>query len=583
MELLNKICIILFCILFFSWTFTELIKIIFTNRLNAKELYKNIKDNCKKKKVPKYLFRIVIINIILFSIYLVIGIVLVFLIFFMSLITLGGAAYIDAGSGGTFYEKLISFVYGYFNIFKYICYYIYLNIYMILIRLIYINILSHKMLKDRNNLYKYTNIEQPSINKKTNTKKSRLNLLSGLLIAIVICILPTSYIINNIINNKSIDLDDVAFPIMNTSTTMTPNWYFFHDDKLYVYDYNGVDGDQLYYSNLYANNKEVLISSEDLRFANIFMVYNDEMFYYTRYNRGIKKVNLKTGQIKNVIDNQYLYLMQDTLKDGKVLVNYQNNYTNNAHTFFAILDLRTGVISNEKKVKYATKQPYFYNKDTGKIYYIDSSNEKNNIYEDNRIIYTYEADNNLLGWKSNPNSNISDIVFIQDNYIFAIVANKIIKFDLSSYEILEEKRLEKSFLLLSSVRRGESRALGIEEGPAMTSLYPLFSIVDKTDNNSNKSNGSIYKFNSKTLCFEKIIEKSGGGFLQRYGDYFILQSDNETVIYNDKNGKYKIYNSANYSVENDHIYLMTYSGDFYRQKKDNLKFKIKKIFFEDIF
>lgn len=411
---------------------------------------------------------------------------------------------------------------------------------------------------------------------------SKNKISAAILIIILLCILfllTLSYSAKIVFNNTSIDLDDVVFPSMNIDVTMTPNWYFFHNDKLYVYDNNG---DNLYSTDLYANNKSIISSSEDLRYANILIVYNEEMFYYTEYNRGIKKINLRTGKITNVIDDKYLYLIPDTLKDGKVLVNYLNNYSGKSHAYFATLDLKTGLLSNEKKVNYATNQPYFYNTENNKIYYLDSYDNKNNIYEDNKIIYSYESDTNLSSWQTNINSNVLDLVFVQDNYLFAIICNKIIKFDLSDYSIIEEKELDNSFSLISSVREGGSRTLGIEEGPAATSLYPLFSVVNRTDSDSQKS--GIYKFNSTTLSFEKIIDKNtGNGFVQKYNNYFILQTDTQTIIYDTLNNKYKVFNSANYSVENDCIYLMTYKGDFYHQSSSYLEFKIKKLLLKDIF
>ena len=88
----------------------------------------------------------------------------------------------------------------------------------------------------------------------------------------------------------------------------------------------------------------------------------------------------------------------------------------------------------------------------------------------NRIIYTCEADNNLSGWKSNSNSNISDIVFVQDNYIFAVIANKIWFIKLCDNW---KKELDNTFSLISSVSEGCARSLGVEEGPATTSICPF--------------------------------------------------------------------------------------------------------------
>jgi len=590
MELLNQIFDIIFYILFFSWTFLKIRNVVLIKKMNYKEIYKNIKKDLICQKFSKGLFKIIIISIILFAIYLAIylaiGLLAGALALFMIFITLGGVAYVDTGSDSTFYDNLMSFVGNHFSLFKYIIYYIYLIVYTVLIRAIHINILSYKKLQNDvilNNVQPNVSKQSNTINLETNTltKKNSLILLSLFVILVVICICMLTSVPIKISNNKAIDLENVVFPSMNIAITMTPNWYFFNNDKLYVYDNHG---DEIYSTNILAKNKEILTASENLRYANIFMVYGDEMFYYTEYNRGIKKINLKTGEIKNVVDDKYLYLIPDTLNDGKVLVNYENNYAGKAHTFFAILDLKTGLLSNEKKINYATEQPYFYDLETEKIYYIDSSDETNHIYEDNKIIYTYEADNNLSGWKSNPNSNVSDLVFVQDNYIFAIIANKVIKIDKSNYTIIEEKEIDKSFSLISSVRGGGARTLGVEEGPAMTSTYPLFAIIDKYSSyDSVDKCGDIYQFDSETLSFEKIIEKNArGGFLQKYENYFILQTDNETVVYNDVNKKYKIYNSTNYSLEKGYIYLMTYTGDFYHQKENNLNFKIQKLLLKDI-
>jgi len=581
MIIIDNILAIILYTLFFSWIFLKIRNIVLIKKLNCKESSKSIKKDVKKQKLSKCLFKISIVAIIIFAIFVVIGLVAVGLAILMTFVTLGGIAYIDTGYDSTFYYNLMNFVMTY----QYIGYLIEFILYIVFIRAIYINIQCHKILKNSNILNTYIKEVTTESSNNINSKPKKHSIIWLIIISCIICIVAFLYFSNNNTNitknTNYVDLEDVVQPVMNNTTQMTTNWYFFHNDRLYVYDF--YNGDQFYSTNLSADNKNIISASEELRYANFFMIYNNEAFYYTEYNRGIKKINLSTGKISMVIDDKYLYLIPDTLNNGKVIVNYQNDYLNNAHTYFATLDLETGLLSNEKKIKYPANQPYFYHKDSNKIYYIDSNDGKNTIYEDNTIIYTYEADNNLVGWKSNIKSNISDTVFVQDNYIFAIIANKIVKFNLSNYEIIEEKELNDNFSLINSVRSGSGRTLGIEEEPAATSIYPLFAIVDKSDStNSNIKKDGVYKFNSTTLSFEKIMNNYEGGFLQKYGDYFIFQSSTKTTIYNDKLKKYKIYDSANYSVENNNIYLMTYTGDFYHQKFNNLKFEIKKIACYDV-
>lgn len=414
--------------------------------------------------------------------------------------------------------------------------------------------------------------------------KKSIKIIIGICVALIVFVLVFLKIkpFNNLVKNN-INLEKVVQPAMNNFVIMTPSWYFFHNDKIFVYDNHG---DQLYSANLMAKNKKVIVGSDNLRYADIFMVYENEVYYYTEYNRGIKRLNLSTGKITNVVDNKYLYLIPDTLEKGNVLVNYQNNYLDEAHTYFAKLDLKTGILSDEKTLKFPSEQPYFYSKVNNRIYYIVNEKGLNNIYEDNKIIYSYSADINLSGWRSNPNSNISDIVFVQDGYIFTIISNKIFKFDMTDYSIIELKKLDNCYDLISSVRQAGSRTLGMKDGPAMATTLenPLFSIVDKySSTDSSIFKGDVYKFNSNNLSFEKKATKDNrGGFVQKYDNYIILQTDIETVIYNEKTNKYKIYDSANYSVEDGYIYLMTYKGDFYDQQSSDLTFKIQKILLDDI-
>lgn len=556
MWLLNQIFAIIFYILFFCWLFFKLKNVILVKKLKCKDFYRNIKKDSKSTKVSKKLFKVFLSLTILFGIYLVIGLISGIFAGIMVFITLGGAAFVDTGADPTFYNNFMNFVGKYFSLLKYIAYYLYLIVYIWLVRAIYINNLTHKELSNKPIPIEKVNEKQDD-SKKYNKRNSIILLIMGIIIITALTTLIVSgTLFNNKISSSSIDLEDVVQPSMNISGIMTPSWYLFHNDKLFVYDNHG---DQLYSTNLLGSNKKVLASSDNLKYANMFMVYNNEMYYYTEYNRGIKKINLDNGEIKNVIDNKYFYLIPDTLNDNKVLVNYLNDYSGKSHGYLATLDLQTGLLENERKLNFSSH--YYYDINNDNVYYI--SDDK--IYVNNNEIYSFK----------DTMYNINDFVFVQDNYIFTIIDNKIIKIDPIQHSIIEEKELDKSmksFWLLSSVREGGARTLGIEEGPASVSMYPLFI-----------NNKNVYTFNATTLSFEVIIENINGGFVQKYDNYYIIQNDTQTIIYNTDIKEYKIYDSANYSVEGKYIYLMTYTGDFYHQKYDNLKFKIQKYIIDDLF
>ena len=110
MEVLNYILGIIFYILFFSWILLKIVNVVLVKKRNCKEIYKIIKKDLKKKKITKNLLRVIIIGLIMFAIYMVIGIVAGAIALFMILITLGGIMYVDTGTDPTFYNNLLDFV-----------------------------------------------------------------------------------------------------------------------------------------------------------------------------------------------------------------------------------------------------------------------------------------------------------------------------------------------------------------------------------------------------------------------------------------------------------------------------------------
>lgn len=154
MELLRNIFVIVFYTLFFVWIFLKINNIILVNKLNCRENYKEITKDIKGEKISKYLFRINLGIIIIFAIYLGVGLMIGILVLFMMFITLGGTAYIDTGTASTFYDNLILFAGNYFSLVIYILYFLYTGVCVFFVRYIYINFLVNKRLKIENNQLK---------------------------------------------------------------------------------------------------------------------------------------------------------------------------------------------------------------------------------------------------------------------------------------------------------------------------------------------------------------------------------------------------------------------------------------------
>mgnify|MGYP003294788634 CR=1 FL=1 len=118
---------------------------------------------------------------------------------------------------------------------------------------------------------------------------------------------------------------------------------------------------------------------------------------------------------------------------------------------------------------------------------------------------------------------------MQDNYIFVISNDKIIKININDYSVLEEKDLRDSgyYMIKSTTNGAASSIQNIWSVNYTTTLEaPVFCNEDKK---------VIARFNSETLEFEKIIDVSEYEFSYPYGqEAFIvdwcLQYDKYLVI-----------------------------------------------------
>lgn len=355
-------------------------------------------------------------------------------------------------------------------------------------------------------------------------------------------------------------LDSIARPDMNFIENYVDNWYLFYNDRIYAYLFDLDDGtDSFFSTDLKGNNKKIISQSEDLRYAELYLIYDNYAYYYTTYNQGIKKINIETGEIHNVVEGKYLYIIPDTLKDGKVIVEYKNDNLGEAHVYVAKLDLKSGIISDEKILPFVNHL-YYYSAESEKVYCIDSDNcDINKVYEDNSLIYTYPS----IG-------NDNDFVFTQDYYIYVVTTDKIIKLDMKDHAIIEEKPyINEGYTLYTSVRDRNHQILGkVEITAPICALENPF--VYSKDN-------STYRFDSQTMEFKKITD-IGFAFIQKIGSNIIFQQGAiSTTVYDESTGNMSSFSSCNFGVDDKSIYVMTYDGDFYYEKTDKCIFEVEKI------
>jgi len=149
---MDYILAIVFYILFFGWILFKIRNIILVRNLNCKDFYKDLKKEAKKQKLSKSLFKISITTLIIFCIYLAIGLISGAFALFMGFITIGGAAYVGTGTSSSLYDNLTLFLNNYWWLFNYIGgYTFYIITYTFFTRNIYIDILNYNSLKQLQN------------------------------------------------------------------------------------------------------------------------------------------------------------------------------------------------------------------------------------------------------------------------------------------------------------------------------------------------------------------------------------------------------------------------------------------------
>lgn len=358
-------------------------------------------------------------------------------------------------------------------------------------------------------------------------------------------------------------LDAIARPDMNGTERYVDQWYLFHDDRIYAYLFNqdGLGEDVFLSTDLNGNDMKMISQSDDLRFAELYFIYDGYAYYYTTFHQGVKKINIETGEIFDVVDNKYLYLIPETLKDGKVIVTCENNYVDEAHVYIATLDLGSGTLSDEKILPYFGSS-YYYSAENNKVYFVGSDSDNNAcLYEDNSVIYTYPSD-----------ANENDFVFVQDHSIFLITSEKIIKLDILTHAVMEEKNfLNSGYRLFPSILARTHEGLAKHEltAPVCVLENPLFC----------SKNNAVNQFNAQTMEFTEIanIDKANYAFIQKSNQHLILTNLETTTVYDENTGEASSFASCNFGADDKNIYLMTFDGDFYSFDDQACIFKVEKI------
>lgn len=142
------ILIIINMILISCFLFNKIRNLVIVAKKNYREIYKNIKRDVKLNEKSKKLFKINLILIIIFFTYIVIGIIVLMLALLMSVFTMFGSAYSEAGGDTTFYDMLMKFSNAYIDSIVYFIHYISITLSMIFVRGNYIELEVYEKLKN---------------------------------------------------------------------------------------------------------------------------------------------------------------------------------------------------------------------------------------------------------------------------------------------------------------------------------------------------------------------------------------------------------------------------------------------------
>ena len=375
----------------------------------TKNEYREIKKENKKKKINKTINIIFTIISFTFLAFFICTLVLGFLWLGTSIITLFGIAYIDTGNDPTNYENITKILglcakaslYS-FDIWRY----------ALLLKIIVKQSTLMERLKKIGN--KTTNINTPQseqlneqISEKPNEQTSvqstcinnkevlnkTIKKLAIIIIAIIVVIasLVVSSKISKNYKEANKNLKEVIDNVPSYYDYNDTSYYFIYNNKIYYYsfDYDRNIPNAFYSMDLDGTNNKLIAESGELTYASFYFVYNNEAYYYSLYNDTNRKINLETGIITD-LDNNDVYLSK-TLNNGMIYTFIDNAVVGNAYAKFKKIDLNTDKKIFEIKTDYSVvSSEYYFDYDGNNIYYLESFySDYPSIIKNKDIIYQF--------------------------------------------------------------------------------------------------------------------------------------------------------------------------------------------------
>lgn len=292
------------------------------------------------------------------------------------------------------------------------------------------NNMSPETINNQNNI----TITDDQLNYNHNNKKSKNLIIISIIIASILLVLGASHFkyrnikIETIQENKNIK--EILDNVPNYNYYDTSNYYFIYNDKIYYYtSENSID--KFNYMDLDGSNNKTITQNNELRYAQFYFVYDNEAYYYTMYDAENKKINLTTGKISS-LNNDDIYISK-SLKNGIVNSFSDHAIAGNAYSFFKQFDLKKNKVIYEIKTNHSMAgKEYFLDYNRGYIYYLENYYSKRpTIYQNNEILYEFSEEAKY---------NFADIKFMACNekYLYFKNNNYLYKLNINTKEIEKE-------------------------------------------------------------------------------------------------------------------------------------------------
>lgn len=386
-------------------------------------------------------------------------------------------------------------------------------------------------------------------------KKLWFVILSILLLAIIlIVILSHKNDTNDLVSANKQDKVNLYSTLIDSSDLLynSINPYFIYNDKIYYYKYESYNNsekqiDKFFSANFDGTENKQIVSSNELRLADFYFVYDNEAYYHTTFYDENKKINLKTGKI-TTLDYDDIFIAK-TLDDG-IVYTYKYDFNSGNKILFKKIDLKTGNVIKQNEAN--TLSDYFLDYVGVNVYYLGdtSKNSLPVIYRNSDIVYKFDE----------PRAKDFAFVAIDENYLYFKNDNYIYKLDVESKEILN-----KTFCDLGKIHRLSSGNNVDNYFYAYESIYEFdLNIGDFKLLTSEIMNNvdSVYKKDDK-LIFTYASE--------RYDDNYSNSDTGRVYVFDTNNNSVSTYDNVHrVSIFDKYMYLEYVKDKKFMVFKENL-------------